>query len=273
MKIKVDNLMEFLLMFDLVFLFTFSNTGIVLAGNDDTQPREVGVEWVNQYHGRLPDLTMCDDDALGFYDHLHSKGFVGYSCGDDNAWESHFEWAGVGGIDNMGFIDSMDYGYFSGHGSQDAIFFGTNHDGDGNFPFEVRNTLGIHESRWGDEDLEWIALSACRVLSENGIYERLGPVFGGLHGITGFHTAMFDTDDLGRFYAYYLTDTWGPYCIGQAWRLATINDPHQTANVQAAIYWAYWTYNHYNEYLVGYGVLYPDPYPGSHSFAYSRWQC
>lgn len=213
---KVEKIVDLSLIVGFFLLLT--NITVVVAA-DDSNNREIGIEWVNQYHGTAPDLTFCDDDAVGFYNHLGSTGFTRrFNFGDDLAWESDFERTGVGGHDDI-YVDTLDFAYFSGHGSPDGFYFGTNYDGDGNFPFMVHSGPGspqTYEAQWGDIDLEWIFISACQVLYENGIWDRLWYVFNGLHGVTGFHTVEADTPDLGRFFAYYLTDTWGPYCIGDA---------------------------------------------------------
>jgi hypothetical protein len=74
-----------------VLVLLLTNIAVAFAA-DDTDNREVGVEWVNQYHGRAADLNFCDDDAVGFYNHLGSKGFTRrFNFGDDLAWESDFE--------------------------------------------------------------------------------------------------------------------------------------------------------------------------------------
>lgn len=227
-------------------------------------------------------MTFCDDDAVGFYNHLGSTGFTRrFNFGDDLAWGSDFERTGVGGHDDI-YVDTLDFAYFSGHGSPDGFYFGTNYDGDGNFPFMVHSGPGspqTYEARWGDIDLEWIFVSACQVLYENGIWDRLWYVFNGLHGITGFHTVEADTPDLGRFFAYYLTDTWGPYCTGDAWRFATINDPAQASWMQAAVYRAvtyiffpFWYVDRWSDYLPGYGSMSGDP-SGTVYLWYTRWQC
>jgi len=97
----------------------------------------VGVEWVEQYNGvlNLKDLFWTREEAEGFYNALGKLGWTQlFDVGNDYAWESDFEKSIVGGSDT---IDYVDFGYFSGHGSPDAFFFGTNHDGDGVNPFRV----------------------------------------------------------------------------------------------------------------------------------------
>ena len=90
----------------------------------------------------------------------------------------------------------------------------------------------------------------------------------------------------GTYFAEYLTDTWGPYSIKEAWRRASQDDPHQTSNEVAAIYavcvhYFPWTYKHYwNEYLPGYeGGMFSDPPTRTSRMVraiyleYSSWSC
>lgn len=49
---------------------------IVPATADDTNNREVGVEWVEEYHGHGSDLAWTQEEAVGFYQAL---GEIGWS--------------------------------------------------------------------------------------------------------------------------------------------------------------------------------------------------
>jgi len=42
--------------------------------------------------------------------------------------------------------------------------------GGGGYPYQVHYT----EAEWGDGDLEWIVICACRVLEREGVFERWG---------------------------------------------------------------------------------------------------
>ncbi len=271
LKVKTRFLL-LVIAFCLMFLL---NVGFSYAGDDDTNTKEVGVEWVNNYHGQpgWGDLTMCDDDAGGFRSTLVAQGFTGsWNFGDDNAWEMDFERQDLGGRDQTR-ADDVDFVYFAGHGQSDSFRFGVNHDGNGVDTLQLR----FSEAQWGDRDLEWVTLSACSVLNFATI-TNWRPVFDTyLHGICGFHTAMADTDDLGRLFAEYLTNVRGPYQIREAWTRATQADPHQASSVYAACYRRI-NLNSYGDPIYDFGNDWASGYMGnehwsSWDFAYTRWSC
>lgn len=70
-------------------LFPFVNTAI--AGNDDADQKEVGVEWVEIYYSGT-NLTWQNEAAEGFYNRLGEIGWTKrFDYGNDLAWESDFE--------------------------------------------------------------------------------------------------------------------------------------------------------------------------------------
>jgi hypothetical protein len=167
----------------------------------------VGVEWVQKYNGLQGNLSNTKAQAEGFLNTLAATR--GFNWGDDLAWDQDFEEAGRGlpttGTDST-WVDSVDFVYFSGHGSADEFYFGTSND-DG--------ATKSSETRWGNQNLEWIALDACNVLARDSVFDRWGwPVFGGLHMILGFHTTAGDEANRGRLFAQYLNAGW---TVREAW--------------------------------------------------------
>lgn len=222
------------------------------AGADDSNIKEVGVEWVEDYSGSgLGNLYNTKEDAESFYNALGNIGWTKrFNYGDALAWESDFEKSSVGGSDST-YIDTLDFAYFSGHGSPTAFWFGTNHDGDGS------NTYQVHysEAEWGDLDLEWITLSACKVLkyddAAGSVFDRWGwPVFKGLHKILGYDTISYDYV-MGDRFVYYMTS--GGMKIKDAWIQANID-------IQPSdVYSAYLSVcENENDYLPGYGSVGSD---------------
>ena len=168
----------------------------------------IGIEWVKQYHGRASNLSNTKAQAEGFYNTL--SGVRVFNWGDDLAWDQDFEQSGKGspaaGTDTT-WIDSVDIAFFSGHGSSTGFLFGVAGKDDG----KAAST----EIKWGNNDLEWVALDACEVLSRDGVFDRWGwPVFAGLHYILGFHTTCADESKRGRYFAQYLNDGW---TVREAW--------------------------------------------------------
>lgn len=171
---------------------------------------DVGVEWVNEYHGRAGNLSANDDNAIGFYNEIRSISKPGYqytgrfNFGDDSAWDTDFEEPGS----DSTWIDDVDIAFFSGHGSPNGPFFGVANHNDG----EVRPD----QVKWGNKDLEWIVFDACEVLkhtSENSVARWWG-AFKGLHMILGFHSYCYDKANRGLEFARKLKEGWS---IKAAW--------------------------------------------------------
>lgn len=206
------------------------------SSSEDSNDIEVGVEWVNDYTfwqnlNGWGDLENCDDDAGGFYDTLGDAGWTKmFNYGNDDAWESDFEKASVGGKDNL-IVDGVDFAYFAGHGDEEFLLFSTNHDEDGSHKKKVHYS----ETRWGDGDLEWIALASCKVLHPDYKDEWIAHACEGkhLHALMGFKTAMPDTPTLGETFADKLLDGKG---IKDAWKTATKEECG--SGVEAAIIYA-----------------------------------
>jgi hypothetical protein len=83
----------------------------------------LGVEWVNNYDCHNA-LTHEHEDAGGFYDELvNYDGWIGvFNWGDSNAWEQDFKRPDKGGTANQ-WVDTVDFAYFTGHGSPWGFYF------------------------------------------------------------------------------------------------------------------------------------------------------
>lgn len=203
---------------------------------------------MRQYHGLAGNLTNTKPQAEGFYNTLSATRR--FQWGDDLAWDRDFEQQGSGspasGSDTI-WADNVDMVFFSGHGSPSGFLFGVKTDDAKVKPTEVR---------WGDKDLEWIALDACNVLEANGVFSRWGwPVFKGLHYILGFHTTTGDEPDRGRLLAQYLNN-------GETMRRAWIKCCQDTEGSDTQ--WAYLRADApgtdtYNDHWWGKGSVSADP--------------
>lgn len=208
----------------------------------------IAIEWVRQYHGLAGNLTNTKPQAEGFYNTLSATRR--FQWGDDLAWDRDFEQQGAGspasGTDTI-WADNVDMVFFSGHGSPSGFLFGVKTDDAKVKPTEVR---------WGDKELEWIALDACNVLEANGVFSRWGwPVFKGLHYILGFHTTTGDEPDRGRLLAQYLNN-------GETMRRAWIKCCQDTEGSDTQ--WAYLRADApgtdtYNDHWWGKGSVSADP--------------
>ena len=157
----------------------------------------VGVEWVQYYNGTNPDLSGTSPDANGFYNTMRAnrrsddQGFTGSGLKWSNnlAWEKDWKDCSLGGID-CSQIDTVDFAYFSGHGSPARIYFGTSKDSTSFFGGNARYST-----------LRWAAFSSCQTI-RGGPYVSTTPAnppladwfgaFQGLNELLGFHSNMAD---------------------------------------------------------------------------------
>jgi hypothetical protein len=221
----------------------------------------IGIEWVRKYNGLASNLTNTKAQAEGFYNTLSATRQ--FAWGDDLAWDQDFEQKNVGapsaGTDQF-WADNVDMMFFSGHGCPTGFCFGVKTD-----DAIAKST----EIRWGNLDLDWIALDACQVLEQNGVFDRWGwPVFKGLHYILGFHTVTSDEPNRGRILAQYLN-------AGNTMRQAWIKACQETEG--SGTQWAYLRADAagtdtYNDHWWGKGFTSSDP-DNPNVLAYARGAC
>ena len=162
---------------------------------------KIGIEWVREYHGRAANLTNTKPQVEGLYNNL--SGTKAFEWGDDLAWDQDFEQQGSGspatGTDNV-WIDTVDIAMFSGHGSTSGFLFGVASKDNG--------TTAPSEMKLGDNNLEWLILDACQVLERDDlkVFDRVRPMFKGLHYVLGFDTTTGDDAYRGGYMADYLND-------------------------------------------------------------------
>ncbi len=240
--------------------------------NDNSNQKEIGVEWINKYPYLGKDFdSHCSRCAKGFYNILGDEGFTQvFDKGDKKAWESHFEKSAVGGED-YNYIDAIDYAFFAGHGNTSSLIFRqdtSGYDGDDMYVRQAHYS----EVKWGDGDLEWIALVACHVLNVMHRDDWIRNAFDDdhLHGIVGFtdNVPSWQIDDLGEYFATYL---YNGDSFKEAWKKATnkvfTGDVAPTAAILYPKVWydppigprGVWK-DYSDECLVGRGSgSYPDP--------------
>ena len=109
----------------------------------------VGVEWVNNFHAETchqNDLSYCDDQVVGFYNHMGSHGHVKvFNWGNDNAWETDFRHPDFGG-DSLNWSDDVHFCYYASHAGQ---FPGPDLNDDLYIAFASQHTYCLSSSeRW-----------------------------------------------------------------------------------------------------------------------------
>lgn len=156
-------------------------------------------EYVMDYHGHAANLYLSGLDAQGFYDEMYwlpnwNPKFP--LMGNDSAWEKHWKDPSVmGGIDSE-WVDSAHFAYFSGHGSEVGLEFGTMNDD---------YTCQYLDAKWGNTQLDWVALDACKILNET----TFGYWMGVLHSVvcTPYWASILKVVDL-QTEARYSSGTW-----------------------------------------------------------------
>lgn len=199
-----------------LLMLALSNTGAMsktigepgaVQGIDDAV-LEVGVEYINDFHGIAGNLGLTDDDALSLYSRLGNCGWTRrFAWGNDLAWETDWKGSDKPGTGQENFYaDAVDLAYISTHGWSDGILFGSTHND---------HYLTTSECRlnWGDLDAEWIGLSSCLAMQTDASRRNWAWCMDGLHLLMGFETTMADVNH-GNWFGYYLCNG---YSLTQAW--------------------------------------------------------
>lgn len=179
-----------------------------LAKRDPDRPQAGPVGWyyaefVDNYMGNSNDLRNCGKKARELRDQLPSNWDKTNVWGNADAWER--DW----GVNEQTWVDAYDLVYFDGHGwvGHPANPFLGNTRTNLLFGRQNRNDCcHVPESaagQWGDYNMEWAAINACRVMSDAGNWFTQ---FNGLHQILGWRTILYNEDQFGDYFGYYLRD-------------------------------------------------------------------
>lgn len=214
---------------------------------------------------------VCDMGAgiqNGFLKRMAGSATLRFSYACQSSWERDFREGGTG-LDYL-VVDNVDLALYIGHGWPGGFTFDNATQTDG----ALRHTDG---ARWGNQDLEWLALVSCQVLaydapSSGGYwYQRWGQEFDGLHMILGFHTNAYDWSGFGHRFADWMLGrkigivTLPPLPIRMAWFQAT--KEQQPKGVVAAVMGVYGSggITSYNDYFHGMGPVSPDLRAGQYA--------
>lgn len=170
------------------------------AEGDDTTAgsSEVGAYWI------LSGLKNTRSETEDFVNALTKAGWTkNFIWGDTNAWERDWNKS-----DDL-WVDAADFVYYSGHASNNMWELSTPDNG----KVLSRRLGAVPESPgdlWGEQDLEWIIISACGPLHDdqlNGIgsvFGRWSGVFDGLHQLLGYASKVYDFGWEGQKVAEYM---------------------------------------------------------------------
>ena len=152
--------------------------------------------------GGLNELCHTFDICDGFYSTLAgSSGSFHYhrtSC-----WERDLRDVGQGGLDSS-YADKADIFLLVTHGNNNGSAI--------TLAYDCANG-GWHSdsTKWklGDQNLEWLALYACRTIPFSSLANTCSRFFYGLHMVLGSHDSLYDsctTDECGEDFAQNLLD-------------------------------------------------------------------
>jgi uncharacterized protein DUF6345 len=179
----------------------------------------VGVEWVNHFHAdacQQAELSYCDDQVVGFYDHMNWYGHIQvFNWGNDNAWETDFRHPDFGG-DSLNWSDDVHFCMVNDHGG--------NSDNIVSFYFSKAHTncsVSSTKMRLGRKNLKWLAALGCdAVLNTNAdhIVAVWGGPMQGAHIVCGYIGTAADswwTKDVGKDFADFIGGD--GYTIAHSW--------------------------------------------------------
>jgi len=248
-------------------------TEMVYAGggdsNDETNP-SVGAVGMNNYD-RKP-LNNAVKSASGFYNYIYNNAgwdsWENFLKLDNAVYEKYFKRHDYdyGGWDIL-YADDVDICWFQGHSASVQDIFG-NYYRALSFIDEEHDDkyLQYWEAKWGDWDVEWMLIHACKILSDHNrpkwTYARKG-----VHLICGAKSIMHDRNDGGNVADYLIDDFgWWDYAHTVKWSWFHGCDINQSSDVTLCIIGE----NHEcgDDYIWGQGPVCADPVRDS---TYNVW--
>jgi hypothetical protein len=178
----------------------------------------VGVEWVNNFHSdacHQNDLSYCDDQVEGFYNHMGNHGHIKvFDWGNDNAWETDFRHPDFGG-DSLNWSDDVHFCMVNDHGG--------NANNVVSFCFAKAHTncsVSSTKMRLGKKNLKWLAALGCdAVLNTNAdhIVAVWGGPMQGIHIVCGYIGTAADSSWTSGLGADFADDICGGDTIAGSW--------------------------------------------------------
>lgn len=209
----------------------------------------VGTEWVGTCGG----LGGSAANAAGFVSRFQASGIgAQFNWGEYDAWEIDFKDPTFGGQDQA-MADNVDLVFYTGHAGGDGFTFcSSSHDG----------LLHYSEAKWGESNLEWLAIAACGPLQEDwgGVHwiNRWGPAFQGLHLLLGYATISYDNTIEGNNFADYML-RYDSLPVRQAWiNMAMDAQWPDVIWAEMGVWGPDWTLPNYDDYFWGMGATGPD---------------
>lgn len=206
-------------------------------------------EAVNDYHETsYGNLTYSNSNAKGFYDNLYGDtddSLIKWSNSeynyDSKAKSNH--WNRMSSQENK--LHNVHFAYFSGHGDQGKIRFGTQ-----NGSYELgQSNIGPYTSS-NDKKVKWIVFSSCYTMNQSA-KDNWGNTFdtNNLHMLLGSDTFLTDLKYGEQFSKRMKGANYKKATIYDAWKL-TVQNVEADSGLKGAIYY---DDNCQSDYLPGYG--------------------
>ena len=223
----------------LLFSLALASAAFAQEGDPGDEPDRANASFIDQVtaddggtwelgvHGSAGNLTTATAaERYGMYVWLNGWFIRRYNWNEATAWEEDFKRSALGGTENS-WIDTVDLQFYVGHGSPGRFTFDNNDHDDG--ALDAANDCN---TAWGDGDNEWLALTSCQVLANDGL-GKMAQCMNRQHLILGFvsnaaaHNNYWDTQayHFGRYMrlGYNMTQSWFNACdIAQRNRIARV---------------------------------------------------
>ncbi|WP_372789605.1 DUF6345 domain-containing protein [Paraconexibacter sp.] len=177
-----------------------------------TGVKDFGVSYI----GAEQDVPGAEQHALDFSALADDVAVKRYSWGHANFWDTDYIDPSLGG-DDSSYADNVDLAFVTAHGWPGGFVSGRA-DGAGGL-----RDVQFSEAKWGNGDMEWMALLSCQTLKFNDggktLFDRWYKSWAGLHLQLGFSTNAYNTDGFGKAFGFNVIKLKLP--IVSAWALAS----------------------------------------------------
>lgn len=161
------------------------------------------------------DRPVHKDSAWNFYNQMRAAGYTGaqsFIFGNNNAWETDWKRAALGGSENS-WVDNVDIMFVHSHGNAGSLWIPWGHTDTNVVPNDCAGS-------WGDKDVEWIGIKSCLTLTDRTGWATC---MNGVHLIAGFTTLSASAEFGGHWADQLLGWQWlgmwlrSPKTVTQAW--------------------------------------------------------
>jgi Family of unknown function (DUF6345) len=180
---------------------------------------EVGVEWENIFPDPASNVAHLGDSCDGLMTWLHARNWIQtFRFTNYEMWEADAMNESLGGLEDT-YVDNVDFAMICTHGGIEfdpkwqktlrAISYGSTH-------IDQHLSPGEAYLAYGDKDLEFLAIDACRVLSDDS-FIYWASTLDGLHLLLGYKTNLYTDYPGDGFYLGVFMTMPNSMSVAQAW--------------------------------------------------------